>query len=158
MIDDATGKIMHCRFVKEECLEGYFLGIKRYIETHGCPLALYSDRHTIFRSPKAEEKPALTQFGRAMEELGIELIHANSPQAKGRVERSHSTLQDRLIKLMRLDNISSIEEGNRYLETGFMEDYNRRFGRAPKSKESAHTELPKEISLNNPALAACSHL
>ncbi|NGX43299.1 MAG: hypothetical protein K940chlam7_01594 [Chlamydiae bacterium] len=101
MVDDATGKLMELRFVREECLEGYFLGMKRYIETHGRPLALYSDRHTIFKSPKAKEKPKLTQFGRAMKELDIELIHANSPQAKGRVERAHGTLQDRLIKLMK---------------------------------------------------------
>ncbi len=116
MVDDATGNIMEARFVKEECLEGYFQGMKSYIETHGRPLALYSDRHTIFKSPKAEEKPRLTQFGTAMKELHIELIHAHSLQAKGRVERSHGTLQDRLIKLMRLDKISSIEDGNNYFK------------------------------------------
>ncbi|MFT5318707.1 MAG: hypothetical protein ACI8RA_001975, partial [Chlamydiales bacterium] len=85
MVDDATSKIMEFRFIKEECLEGYFQGMKRYIETYSRPLALYSDRHTIFKSPKSEERPKLTQFGKAMKELDIELIYANSPQAKGRV-------------------------------------------------------------------------
>lgn len=147
MVDDATGKIMECRFVKEECLEGYFQGIKKYIRMYGRPLAIYSDRHTIFKSPKSEEKPSLTQFGRAMKELGIELIYANTPQAKGRVERSHGTLQDRLIKMMRLENISSIEEGNIYLEK-FREDYNKRFGKAPRSQENAHREFPGNRDLD----------
>jgi transposase len=147
MVDDATGKLMEVRFVESECLAGYFTSMKRYIETHGRPLALYSDRHTIFKSPKSEEKPKLSQFGRAMKELNIELIHANSPQAKGRVERAHGTLQDRLIKLMRLDGISTIEEGNRYLEA-FKLDYNKRFGRFPRNEENAHRELEEGIVLD----------
>ena len=68
MVDDATGKIMECRFVEEECLEGYLQGLKKYIGRYGLPLAIYTDRHTIFKSPKSEEKPSLTQFGRAMKE------------------------------------------------------------------------------------------
>ena len=123
MVDDATGKIMEMRFVEYECLKGYLEGMKRYIKTHGLPLSIYSDKHTIFKSPKSEESYNLSQFGRAMKELNIELIHANTPQAKGRVERSHGTLQDRLIKLMSLEGISSLEEGNRYLES-FRKDYN----------------------------------
>jgi len=79
MVDDATSKIMECRFVEEECLQGYFAAMKRYIETHGRPVAVYSDRHTIFKSPKIEGERNLTQFGRAMKELEIELIFANSP-------------------------------------------------------------------------------
>ena len=148
MVDDATGKLMECRFVEQECLEGYFKALKRYIKKYGRPLAIYSDKHTIFKSPKSEDKPSDTQFGRAMKELGIELIFANSPQAKGRVERSHGTVQDRLIKLMKLDNINSIEEGNRYLE-GFREDYNKRFGRVPKSKENAHRKLAAGMVLEH---------
>lgn len=147
MVDDATGKIMECRFVEEECLGGYFQGLKRYIETHGRPLSIYSDRHTIFKSPKSEEKPSLTQFGRAMKELSIELIYARTPQAKGRVERSHGTLQDRLIKKMRLEGISSIEEGNVYLEK-FMQDYNKRFGKQPRNPENAHRELSEDKKLD----------
>lgn len=146
MVDDATGKIMELRFVEAECLEGYFQGMKRYIGRFGRPLAIYSDRHTIFKSPKEDGKLRLSQFGRAMKELGIELIHANSPQAKGRVERVHGTLQDRLIKLMRLENISSIEEGNTYLES-FRVEYNLRFGRAPHSSENAHKKLPNGTDL-----------
>jgi transposase len=147
MVDDATSKIMEMRFVPEECLEGYFSGMKSYIKKYGIPLAVYSDRHTIFKSPKSEEKPTLTQFGRAMEELGTELIFANSPQAKGRVERSHGTLQDRLIKMMRLEKISSIENGNKYLEK-FRKEYNIRFGKKPQSEENAHRQLWREIVLD----------
>ena len=148
MVDDATGKLMELRFVESECLEGYFQSMKCYIERHGRPLAIYSDRHTIFKSPKSGDVPKLSQFGRAMKELNIELIHANSAQAKGRVERAHGTLQDRLIKLMRLDGISSIEEGNRYLEA-FRKDYNERFGRLPRSMENAHRRLDEEMNLNH---------
>jgi hypothetical protein len=120
--------------------------MESYIKTYGRPQAIYSDRHTIFKSPKGEEGLHLTQFGKAMKELEIELIHANSPQAKGRVERSHGILQDRLIKMMRLEGISSIEEGNVYIEK-FREDYNKRFGKIAHSKENAHRELPKEKEL-----------
>jgi len=147
MVDDATGKIMELRFVKEECLEGYFLGMKRYIETYGRPIAVYSDRHSIFKSPKKEGKVKLTQFGRAMKELNIKLIYANSPQAKGRVERSHGTLQDRLIKLMRLDGISSIEEANKYLES-FKEDYNQQFAKVARNPENAYRRMPEDLDLN----------
>jgi transposase len=147
MVDDATGEIMECRFIKEECLEGYFHGMKKYIETYGRPLAIYSDKHTIFKSPKSEEKPNLTQFGRAMKKLEIELIHAQTPQAKGRVERSHGILQDRLIKLMRLEGISSIQEGNEYLEK-FRQDYNKRFGKTPRSQENAHRGLLEDKDLD----------
>jgi transposase len=148
MVDDATSKIMECRFTEEECLDGYFKGMKYYIQKYGRPMAVYSDQHTIFKSPKSEEKPNLTQFGRAMKELGIELIHANSPQAKGRVERSHGTLQDRLIKMMRLKGISSIEEGNVYLEE-FRKDYNSRFGKEAQSKEKANREIPSSMNLDD---------
>lgn len=143
MIDDATGKLQELRFVDHESLNNYFKVLKSYIKNHKRPLALYSDRHMIFKSPKNN----ITQFGRAMKELGIELIHANSPQAKGRVERSFGTLQDRLIKMMRLENISSFEEGNKYLKN-FKNDYNRRFSRKPKSNENAHRDLSEDIKLD----------
>lgn len=143
MIDDATGKLQELRFVNHESTENYFKVIRTYLENHKRPLAIYSDRHMIFKSPKENK----TQFGRALKELDIELIHANSPQAKGRVERSFSTLQDRLIKIMRLEGISSMEEGNKFLKK-FKEDYNKRFGRIPKSKENAHRELPEGIKLD----------
>ena len=146
MVDDATGKLQELYFVKHESTESYLKCMNRYIKRHGI-LALYSDRHTIFKSPKSELRH-LTHFGKAMKELDIELIFANTPQAKGRVERSHGTLQDRLIKLMRLENISSIEEGNQYLEK-FRIDYNKRFGRAPQDLKDGHKELPINIKLEN---------
>lgn len=146
LVDDATGKIMGMRFVEEECLEGYFESMKQYIKESGRPIAVYSDKHTIFKSPRSEDKGNLTQFGRAMKELKIDLIHANSPQAKGRVERVHGTLQDRLVKLMRLENISSIEAGNKFLES-YREEYNRDFGRKPQSSENAHRKVPPEMDL-----------
>jgi len=147
MVDDATGKLMELRFVETECLDGYFKSMRRYIEQYGRPLAIYSDKHMIFKSPKSEDAPRYTQFGRAMKELDIELIYAGSPQAKGRVERAHGTLQDRLIKLMRLDGVSSIEEGNSYLDA-YKEEYNKRFGRLPRSEERVYRELDEEMSLD----------
>lgn len=143
MVDDATGKIQELYFVDHESTENYFMAFKRYINRQGCPLAVYTDKHMIFKSPIGN----LTQFGRSMKELKIELIHANSPQAKGRVERSHGTLQDRLIKMMRIEKISSIEEGNKYLEK-FRIDYNKRFARKPKKSKNAHRPLSEEENLN----------
>ena len=144
MVDDATGKIQKLYFTKHESIESYFTAFKSYINSLGCPSAIYTDRHMIFKSPKGN----ITQFGRAMKELKIELIHANSPQAKGRVERSHGTLQDRLIKMMRLEKISSIEEGNKFLEN-FRIDYNKRFARKPKNSENTHRDYFEEEKLNN---------
>jgi len=144
MVDDATGKIKKIFFTDHESTESYFKVFKDYIKVHGIPLAVYTDRHMIFKSPIGN----LTQFGRAMKELNIELIHANSPQAKGRVERSHGILQDRLIKMMRLEKISSIEEGNKYLEK-FRIDYNKRFARKPKNTENVHRIYSEDINLDN---------
>ena len=144
MVDDATGKIQRLYFTEHESTESYFSAFKSYINRLGCPSAVYSDRHMIFKSPKGNT----TQFGRAMKELKIELIYANSPQAKGRVERSHSTLQDRLIKMMRLEKISSMKEGNEYLEK-FRIDYNKRFSRKPKDARNAHRSYSERENLNN---------
>lgn len=144
MIDDATGKLQELYFTEHESIESYFTAFKSYINKHGFPLALYSDKHLIFKSPIGNQ----TQFSRAMKELKIELIYAHSPQAKGRVERSHGTLQDRLIKMMRLEKISSMEEGNKYLEK-FRIDYNKRFARKPKNPKNAHRIYSGEEKLNN---------
>ena len=103
---------------------------------------MYSDRHSIFLGIKND-----SQFFRALRKLGIELIHANSPQAKGRVERSHGTLQDRLVRLMRIAGISSIEEGNKFLES-FRNEHNQRFAKHPKSLENAHRILGDEYDLD----------
>ena len=103
----------------------YFDALKSYLETHGCPVAFYSDKHTVFRVAKPDTKggQGMTQFGRALAELNIEIICANSSQAKGRVERANRTLQDRLVKELRLTGASDIEQGNSFLP-GFQERFN----------------------------------
>lgn len=146
-IDDATGKLKYLQFVPHETTLVYMAGLKQYIGENGKPLALYSDRHGIFRinskkkgSASTSDEINLTQFGRASQELEIELIFANSPQAKGRVERVNETLQDRLPKEMRLLGINTLEDGNKYLPT-FMEEFNQQFGVDPASCENAHIPL-----------------
>jgi transposase len=149
-VDDATSQLMQLHFVEEECTEGYFEATEAYIKRYGRPMAFYSDRHNIFRVniPEAEKSSGETQFSRALRELDIELICANSPQAKGRVERANRTLQDRLIKELRLNNICTIEAANAYLPT-FMEAYNSRFAIQPASPNNAHRQsLPNEEALN----------
>jgi hypothetical protein len=141
-IDDATGQT-YGRFFKAETTEAYMTTTELYIQKFGRPLAFYSDRHNIFRvnygvSTKTE---AYSQFGRALEELDIELICANSPQAKGRVERANQTLQDRLVKEMRLAKITSIEEANQYLEEFFWINYNIKFSRKPTNEINVHRVL-----------------
>ena len=110
-IDDATGTLMNARFYPVESTAAYLDSLHRYVSAHGRPLALYSDRHSIFTKHDPED-PELTQFERAVGELNIESIPAYSPQAKGRVERLFQTLQDPLVKALRLDGISSIEAAN----------------------------------------------
>ena len=137
-VDDATSRIQAARFVAAETTADYMALVEEYIGRHGLPQAFYSDRHSIFRVNAAESaKSSLTQFGRALGELGIEGICANSPQAKGRVERANGILQDRLVKLMRLAGIASWEAGNAFLPA-FLADYNSRFGRPPEEPEDAH--------------------
>jgi transposase len=141
-VDDATGKLGELRFVKSESLFSYAEASRAYIERHGKPLVFYSDKHGIFRVNQSSvgAGESLTQFGRAMQELEIAIICANTPQAKGRVERINLTLQDRLVKEMRLRGISSMEEGNAYLPE-FTEDFNRRFAVVPRSNNDAHRPL-----------------
>jgi transposase len=137
-IDDATGKLTQLHFAPTETTLGYMRVLHDHIAAHGVPVALYSDRHSIFRvNAKDADPEAETQFGRAARELGIECIHANSPQAKGRVERANQTLQDRLVKEMRLAGISGMEAANAWLP-GFIADYNRRFAVTPKDPQDAH--------------------
>ncbi|MGV4199098.1 ISNCY family transposase [Citrobacter murliniae] len=136
-VDDATGRIMHLRFGETESAFDYMIATREYIETHGKPLAFYSDKHGIFRVNHAAGSKSGTQFGRVLHDIGVELLCANSPQAKGRVERANKTLQDRLIKEMRLNTISSIEEANVWLET-FITDFNRRFAKTPKYPKNLH--------------------
>lgn len=147
-IDDATGRLVGLRFEKQETTAGYFTVARSYIEKYGKPLAFYSDKYGVFRVNHKNCEDVETQFGRAMRELNIELICANSPQAKGRVERVNQTLQDRLVKEMRLRNISSIEAGNAYLPE-FMADHDQRFAVEPRSTIDAHRkDLPDTKALD----------
>ncbi len=147
-IDDATGALKELRFAKSESIFSYFDATRNYIENHGRPLAFYSDKHGVFRVNKngALSGTGITQFGRAMKELDIRMIFANSPQAKGRVERSNRVLQDRLVKELRLQNISTIEAANAFLPT-FIEDYNHRFAVIPQNPTNAHRPLLKTHDL-----------
>ncbi len=147
-IDDATGRT-YGQFFKSETTLAYMLTSWKYIIKYGVPKALYSDKHGIFRinKPGCSRKENLTQFGRAVEELDIHLICANSPQAKGRVERANQTLQDRLVKELRLAGISSIEEGNVFLEL-FLDGYNRKFNVAPSIEKDVHRHLSSECDLS----------
>src|SRR4051794_1843714 len=138
-VDDATSRLMHLRFVPSESAFAYMAATREYVEAHGKPVAFYSDKHGIFRvnHPDAADGDGVTQFGRALRELTIDIICANSPQAKGRVERAHKTLQDRLVKELRLAGVSTIEAANALLPT-FVADYNARFARAPRLAEDLH--------------------
>lgn len=136
-IDDATSRLLGLRFEAQETTAGYFKLVRAHIESHGKPVAYYSDKFGVFRVNHANCYDSETQFGRAMRELGIGSICANSPQAKGRVEKANRTLQDRLIKEMRLRKIDTMEEANNYaLE--FIEFWNKRFAVEPKSLVDAH--------------------
>src|SRR5215204_985111 len=141
-IDDATGRLMQLRFVPSESAFAYFEALQGYLEAHGCPVAFYSDKHSVFRVARKEAKggQGMTQFGRSLAELNIEILCANSSQAKGRVERVNRTLQDRLVKDLRLARISSIEAGNAFLP-GFMARFNTRFAVAPARPNDLHRPL-----------------
>ena len=139
MIDDATGQLGALAFVAEESFFGYCGLLRQYVGLHGRPGGLYTDKHGIFRVnlPNASSNDNLTQFGRAMQELDIPILCANTPQAKGRVERVNETLQDRLVKEMRLRGIDNRVQGNAYLPE-FMADFNARFAVQPRSSLDAH--------------------
>jgi len=147
-IDDATGKLVQLCFVDSESFFSYAGAAEAYFRRCGKPIAFYSDKHGIFRVnlPSAGSGDALTQFGRAMLELDIQIICANTPQAKGRVERVNQTLQDRLVKEMRLRGISNMTDGNTYLPE-FMADFNPRFAIEPRSSVNAHRPLTAKEDL-----------
>jgi hypothetical protein len=149
-IDDATGKLLHLRFAGSENTFDYFHATKAYLQQWGKPIAFYSDKHGIFRSTHASEKDrtsGLTQFGRALYELNIDIICANTPQAKGRVERANQTLQDRLVKELRLRGIDTIEAANAFASE-FMADFNRRFGKPPRNPKDMHRRLADHENLD----------
>jgi hypothetical protein len=149
-VDDATGKLMALRMCESESAFSYFHATRTYLERHGKPVAFYSDKAGVFRvnakRPKAGD--GFTQFGRAMSDLNIDVICANTPAAKGRVERAHQTLQDRLAKELRLRGICTIDEANAYLPK-FMDDYNRRFGRVARNDHDAHRSLLERDDLDD---------
>lgn len=148
-VDDATSRLMHLQLVAAETTFSYFAAVRAYLTEFGKPLTFYSDKFSVFRVnlPNALSGTGLTQFGRALKELQIELICAHSPQAKGRVERANQTLQDRLTKELRLQRISSLAKANAYLPT-FIKEYNARFAVAPRCAEVAHRPLQPEEELD----------
>jgi transposase len=138
-IDDATGRLTGLLFAQAETTRGYLELLRSHIVAHGVPLALYSDRHGIFRvnAKDAESGDGLTELGRVVGRLKIEQICATTPQAKGRVERANQTLQDRLVKELRLADISDMASAQAFLP-GFMARYNAQFAVEPRSAEDAH--------------------
>jgi transposase len=141
-IDDATSTLMQLRFVKSESTFSYFEALELYLASHGRPVAFYSDKHTVFRvsNQAAKSGHGMTQFGRALNELNIEILCANSSQAKGRVERANRTLQDRLVKELRLARISDMEAANAFLP-GFTKRFNARFAKAPARSDNLHRPM-----------------
>lgn len=155
-IDDATGTVVGAVFRPSECREGYSHVMMQGIQKYGVPLGLYSDRHTIFRSPKekltieqelAGETKPLSHFGKAMADLHIEHIKAITPQAKGRIERLWVTFQDRLVIELRLLGVKTMEEANAALPK-LLEKHNRKFAVKPKEAESAYIPLHPETNLD----------
>lgn len=149
-IDDATGQLGELWFVPEETFFGYCEASRHYFERYGKPIAFYSDKHGIFRVNQPRPlgtTSGLTQFGRAMQELDVEIICANTPQAKGRIERANQTLQDRLVKELRLRGISDIDSANAFLPE-FRQDYNHRFAVQPRSNHDAHRTLLNSENLD----------
>jgi len=136
-IDDATSELGALRFVPSETTQAYMETLQTYLQAHGRPAAFYSDRHSIFRVNHPDREGELTQFSRALKTLDIGAIHANTPQAKGRVERANQTLQDRLVKELRLRGISDIDGANAFLAE-FIADYNHRFAKPPQHASDAH--------------------
>jgi len=152
-IDDATGRVF-ARFYDYEGTLPAMDSFKCYAQKYGLPMKVYFDKHSTYKStakPTIDEQlrneEPLSQFERALRELGVEFSHAHSPQAKGRIERLFRTFQDRLVKEMRLRGIQTIEEGNRFLME-YLPGYNRRFSVSPKEEGNLHRPLPKGLNLN----------
>jgi len=153
-IDDATGRIF-ARFYDYEGTKPAMDSFKRYIKRYGIPQSIYLDKHSTYKStkkPTLEDElnniRTLSQFERALKELGVDVIHANSPQAKGRVERSFNTHQDRLIKEMRLAGISTVKDANKFLGCYYMQKHNSKFAVMAKNKANLHRPIPKYLKLD----------
>lgn len=148
-IDDATSRILCMRFFEAETTFAYFKMIKLYLAKYGRPVELYSDRLGVFKvnARDAQKGTGETQFGRAMRELGIKLTNANSPEAKGRVERCNGTLQDRLVKELRLQNISNMEDGNNFLDSYALQ-HNKKFSVLPFDEKDLHKPIDSHCNLD----------
>src|SRR6201992_72638 len=149
-VDDATSRLMHLQFVESESTFAYFQAARAYLEAWGKPIALYSDKHGVFRvnHPGALGGDGMTQFDRALYALTIDIICANSSPAKGRVERANKTLQDRLVKELRLAGATTLAEGNALLPA-FIADYNARFAKAPANTKDLHRPLRASDDLDD---------
>ena len=158
-IDDATGKITGLYMCKNECLLGYLEVLRQTLENYGIPISLYPDKYSVFFPPKKvndhitiEEQlngreKGITQFGRIIEDLNIEMFPASSPQAKGRIERLWETLQSRLVTEFRINKVTNIEEANKFLKE-YIPRYNSKFSVTPESKINMFLKLPKSYNLD----------
>ena len=158
-IDDATGKITGLYMCKNECLLGYLEVLRQTLENYGIPISLYPDKYSVFFPPKKVDdhitleeqlngrEKGITQFGRIVEELGIEMFPASSPQAKGRIERLWETLQSRLTTEFRINHITTIEEANKFLES-YIEKYNSQFSILAIKPKNVYLKLPKRYDLD----------
>ena len=147
-VDDATGAVVDALFCEQEDSRNYFVLIQGLVQHLGVPVALYTDRHAVFKHTPGSGLPGMpTQFSRAMDELGIQMIFTQSPQAKGRVERTAGTFQDRLITELRLAGATTIEQANTVLEQ-FLPRYNRRF-------QIPHRHVPRVVHSPWRSLAQC---
>jgi transposase len=152
MVDDASSTV-HCQFFPQETIWAAAALLRSWIEHYGVPQALYTDWKNVYvRPPNAQERlrgeAAVTQFGRMCQKLGIRIIAANSPQAKGRVERVHGTHQDRLVKKLRLAGVGTYQEANRYLREHYIAEHNRRYARAAAAEADYHRRRPTARQLD----------
>ena len=158
-IDDATGKITGLYMCKNECLLGYLEVLRQTLENFGIPISLYPDKYSVFFPPKKVDdhitieeqlngrEKGITQFGRIVEELGIEMFPASSPQAKGRIERLWETLQSRLVTEFRIKNIKTMDEANKFL-VEYIKIYNSKFSVKPANQKSVFLKLPKRYDID----------
>jgi hypothetical protein len=169
LIDDATSRVW-ARFAAQDSTEENLRTLEGWLRRHGRPLALYTDKNGLFVTSRPvqwqeqlADQPALTQFGRALRDLDIEWIAAHSPQAKGRIERLFKTLQDRLVKELRLAEVGSLEHANRFLEITFLPEWEKRFARLPRHPQDAHRRLGGEhrleqiLSVRQPRAVSSDH-
>lgn len=150
-IDDATGKITKAEFGSGEGVVPVFIFWQNYVLKHGKPALIYLDRHSTYHQNQKsvlDNPEHLTQFQRAMRDLGINVINARSPQAKGRIERLFGTLQDRLVKELRLQNIDSVARANQFLQNTFIAKFNSKFAVRPEKSGNLHQELGRKDKEN----------